>query len=263
MRQVVRSFRILDTVQVALSTHALYFYLIKSFGNYPALLSIIWSFPLQLLANMLIICGVQALYAVRIWKLGRHFHMVLPWFIFLAVADTFGTGVYVMYDTYTLATFTTLEISAIKVSIYAVFSTMAGADFIIAGTMCFYLHKGRSMTSFSSTTNIIKGLMRLVVISGSFDKRMLAFHCRGVYINSLLAMLNSRRSSGGNVGRRVPQKMIRFAPHDTESGLFDSGQTSTTLPGPSMTEVETDISIPLPESEGYRSNSSIDDMAFT
>ncbi|SJL17550.1 related to 4-hydroxybenzoate transporter [Armillaria ostoyae] len=257
---------ILDTVQVALSTHALYFYLIKSFGNYPALLSIIWSFPLQLLANMLIICGVQALYAVRIWKLGRHFHMVLPWFIFLAVAATFGTGVYVMYDTYTLATFTSLEISAIKVSIYAVFSTMAGADFIIAGTMCFYLHKGRSMTSFSSTTNIIKGLMRLVVISGILTsacslftvvayagwpntltfiaidlvlpkRQCLFFACSlpniklspTVYINSLLAMLNSRPSSGANVGRPVPQKMIRFAPHDTESGLIDSGQTVGTF----------------------------------
>ncbi|PBK66825.1 hypothetical protein ARMSODRAFT_346511 [Armillaria solidipes] len=230
---------------------------------------------------MLIICGVQALYAVRIWKLGRHFHMVLPWFIFLAVAATFGTGVYVMYDAYTLATFTSLEISAIKVSIYAVFSTMAGADFIIAGTMCVYLHKGRSMTSFSSTTNIIKGLMRLVVISGILTSACSLFTVVAyagwpntltfiaidlvlpkLYINSLLTMLNSRPSSGANVGRRVPQKMIRFAPHDTESGLIESGQTSTTLPGPSMTEVETDISIPLPESEGYRSNSSMDDMRF-
>ncbi|KAK0457288.1 uncharacterized protein EV420DRAFT_517571 [Desarmillaria tabescens] len=165
-RYGVVSLWILDTLQVALSTHALYFYLIKSFGNYFALLRVIWSFPLQFLANMLIVCGVQALYAVRIWKLGRHFHMVLPWFIFLAVAATFGTGLYVMYDTYTLTSFTTLEIATIRTSIYAVFSTMAGADFVIAGTMCFYLHKGRSMTSFSSTIKIIGGLMRLVVISG-------------------------------------------------------------------------------------------------
>ncbi|PBK91781.1 hypothetical protein ARMGADRAFT_187318 [Armillaria gallica] len=36
---------ILDTLQVALSTHAHYFYLIKSFGIYPALSTIIWSVP--------------------------------------------------------------------------------------------------------------------------------------------------------------------------------------------------------------------------
>ncbi|KAK0207716.1 hypothetical protein IW262DRAFT_1302594 [Armillaria fumosa] len=85
---------------------------------------------------------------------------------------------------------------------------------------------------------------------------------REFYINSLLAMLNSRRSTGEKVGRRVPHKMIRFAPHDTESGLVDSGQTSTALPGSSVTGVGTDISIPLPESEGCRSNGNMDDMAF-
>ncbi|PBK91783.1 hypothetical protein ARMGADRAFT_1081203 [Armillaria gallica] len=151
---------------------------------------------------------------------------------------------------------------------------MAGADFIIAGTMCFYLRKGRSMTSFTSTTKIIKGIMRLVVISGVLTSACSLFTVVAyaawpntltfiaidlvlpkLYINSLLAMLNSRRSSRANAGWRVPHKMIRFAPHD-------SGQTSTTLPGPSVTEVETDISIPLPESEGCRSNSSMDDMAF-
>ncbi|KAK0185037.1 hypothetical protein F5146DRAFT_1144750 [Armillaria mellea] len=272
---------ILDTLQVALIVHALYFYLIKSFGDSAALLRIIWNVPLQLLTTMLIISGVQALYAVRIWKLGRHFHVVLPWFIFLALAVTFGTGVYVMYDTYTLATFTTLEISTIKVSIYTVSSTMAGADFIIAGTMCFLLHKGRSMTNFSSTTRIIKGLMRLVVMSGILTSACSLFIVVAyaawpntltflaidlvlpkLYINSLLAMLNSRRGSGANVGQRVPIKMIRFAPHDTASGLVDSGQASTTLPDSSVTGVETDINIPLSEAEGCRSNGSMDDMTF-
>ncbi|KAK0488477.1 hypothetical protein IW261DRAFT_1439591 [Armillaria novae-zelandiae] len=180
-RYAVAFLWIFDTLHVALSTHALYFYLIESFGNYLALFGIIWSFPLQLLFNMLIVSGVQALYAVRIWKLGRHFHMVLPRFIagvflykhesalmfnlqFLAVAATLGTGSYVIYDTYTLSSF--MDVSTIRASIYADFSTIAGADFVIAGAMCFYLHKGRSMTSFSSTTNTILRLMRLVVISG-------------------------------------------------------------------------------------------------
>ncbi|KAK0488478.1 hypothetical protein IW261DRAFT_1556942 [Armillaria novae-zelandiae] len=181
-RYAVAFLWILDTVQVALSTHVLYFYLIKSFGNYAALLRIIWSVPLQLLMNMLIICGVQALYALRIWKLGRHFHMVLPWFIFLAVAATFGTGVYVMYDTYTLTTFTTPEISTIK-----------------------------NTYQYAAWPNTLTFIATDLVLPK-------------LYINSLLAMLNSRRSSGGNMGRRVPRKMIRFAPHNTESGLADSGQ---------------------------------------
>ncbi|KAG7443420.1 uncharacterized protein BT62DRAFT_330189 [Guyanagaster necrorhizus] len=121
--------RVLDTLHVAFSTHALYYYLIDSFGNYVFLLRIIWSFPLQLVFNMIIATGVQALYAIRIWKLGRHFHVVLPWFIFFAVAATFGTGLYVIYDTYRISSI--LDISTIRTSIYSVFSTMVGADFAI------------------------------------------------------------------------------------------------------------------------------------
>ncbi|SJL16013.1 uncharacterized protein ARMOST_19528 [Armillaria ostoyae] len=174
--------RILDTLHIAISTHALYFYLVESFGNYVSQFEIIWSFPLQLLVNMLIVVGVQALYAIRILKFGRNFHEVLPWFIFLAVAASFGeTSVFSMNEDlnkilkplesmlftirmghvslrplspmltlsprYTLSSF--LDIPTISTSIYVVFSTLAGADFCIAATMCFYLHKGRSMTGFS------------------------------------------------------------------------------------------------------------------
>ncbi|KAK0457281.1 uncharacterized protein EV420DRAFT_1689898 [Desarmillaria tabescens] len=165
---------ILDTLHVALSTHALYFYLIESFGRYPSLFTIIWSFPLQLLVNMLIIFGVQVCVTFGLLSDNqkdsglrttdytpseygnaatfiRSFHgsfSVLTFYIqFVPVAILLGAGLYVIYDTYTLSSF--VDISTIKVSIYTVFSTVAGADFIIAGVMCFYLHKGRSMTRFS------------------------------------------------------------------------------------------------------------------
>ncbi|KAG7443423.1 uncharacterized protein BT62DRAFT_331033 [Guyanagaster necrorhizus] len=53
---------ILDTLHVALSTHALYFYLIQSFGNYIALLSkIIWSFPVTVFPHTSLICDAMIL----------------------------------------------------------------------------------------------------------------------------------------------------------------------------------------------------------
>ncbi|PBK91877.1 hypothetical protein ARMGADRAFT_1166068 [Armillaria gallica] len=191
-RYAVALLWILDTLHVALSTHALYFYLIESFGKYLFLFTIVWSFPLQLAINMLIVFGVQLLYAVRIWKLGRHFHTVLPRFIFVTVAMSLGTGIYVIYDTYTLSSF--LGISTIRVSIYTVFSTIAGADFIIAGAMFFYLHKGRSMTSFSR--------------------------------------LNSRTSPTWPRPNEPPadQKILRFAPRDSSNGAIDPGGTDFTVP---------------------------------
>ncbi|KAK0457252.1 uncharacterized protein EV420DRAFT_515191 [Desarmillaria tabescens] len=156
---------ILDTLHVAISTHALYHYLVELFGNFPALFRIVWSFRLHLIVNTLIVVSVQALYAVRIWKFGRHFHAVLPWFIFLLVAGSSAVGIYITYDVYTVSSI--LELPTFSTTIYAVFSTAAGADFVIAASMCYYLHRGRLMApGISSTMKIIVGLMRLVVLSG-------------------------------------------------------------------------------------------------
>ncbi|KAK0457251.1 uncharacterized protein EV420DRAFT_515083 [Desarmillaria tabescens] len=259
---------ILDTLHVAISTHALYFYLIDSFGNYFPLFGIIWSFPLQLLVNMLIVVGVQALYAVRIWKFGRNYHVVLPWFIFLAVAASLATGIYVIYDTYTLSSF--FQISTISTSIYVVFSTLAGADFIIATTMCYYLRRGASRTNFFDTTKIIVGLMRLVVISGlatsacslfvliayiawpnSLIFIAVDFILPKLYINSLLAMLNARNAQmkPGTQGRPIDgSKILRFAPQISSSAPSDS--------------LETNIDIALSVMERSRSNDGTENMMF-
>ncbi|SJL17490.1 uncharacterized protein ARMOST_21042 [Armillaria ostoyae] len=274
-RYTVAFLWILDTLHVALSTHALYFYLIESFGNYLDLLKVIWSFPLQLVFNMLVATCVQALYAIRIWKLGRHFHVVLPYFIFLAVAATFSTGLYVIYDTYTLSSF--VGISTIrKTSIYAVFSTMVGADFAISGAMCYYLHKGKSMTNLSRPCELIASVHSacslLTLVTYIVWPDTLIFMALGtfilpkLYINSLLAMLNSRKSSMWSYGstRHIDQnlKIIRFAPPGDESGIVDSGQMNFTIPGLSVTGAETNISVPLPVTEGSSSNSSMGDMTF-
>ncbi|PBK85006.1 hypothetical protein ARMGADRAFT_1087914 [Armillaria gallica] len=45
---------------------------------------------LQLLVKVWTIVFVQGIYAIRLWKLGRHFHKILPWSVFLAVAASFG-----------------------------------------------------------------------------------------------------------------------------------------------------------------------------
>ncbi|KAG7443418.1 uncharacterized protein BT62DRAFT_935034 [Guyanagaster necrorhizus] len=280
-RYTVAILWIFDTLHVALSTHALYFYLIESFGNYLTIFGrIVWSFPLQLLLNMMIIPGVQALYAVRIWKLGRHFHVVLPHFIFVAVAATFGAGIWIMYDTYKLKSF--LDIATIRVSIYMNFSTISAADFIIAGAMCFYLQKGRSMTSFSSTAKLILRLMRLVVISGVATSLCslftliayvawpntlvfvaINFILPRLYINSLLAMLNSRKSSMWSVAkeRSVDHEVNNSALPVAVSGSADSGQTDITIPSLFVTEVETKITVPLSVTEESRSGGE-DDMSF-
>ncbi|SJL15365.1 uncharacterized protein ARMOST_18858 [Armillaria ostoyae] len=159
---------VLDALHVALGTHALYFYLIDMFGNATgALEKNEWSMNLQLSLNDVIIVYVQGLYAIRLWKLGRHFHKFLPWFVFLAVAASLGniialilsislilsrlgSATFMIYEIYIIGNL--ISVSTITVrSIYALFSTIAVADFIIAFMMCYYLHKSRGDKLFSSS----------------------------------------------------------------------------------------------------------------
>ncbi|KAK0421607.1 hypothetical protein EV421DRAFT_2044063 [Armillaria borealis] len=122
-------------------------------------LAIVMSIRSQYTISMAVIVGVQALYAVRIWKFGRHFHVVLPWCAFLSVAASLATGIYAVYSDY--GPHNLLSLTSIRVPIDTVYATTAATDLIIAGIMCFYLHKGREMTRMSSTIKIVVVLLTM------------------------------------------------------------------------------------------------------
>ncbi|KAK0226882.1 hypothetical protein EDD85DRAFT_1027355 [Armillaria nabsnona] len=239
---------LLDALHVAFSTHASYYYLVDLFGNYLALPHIVWSFKLQILLSKAIIIGVQTVYAVRLWKLGRHFHRILPWFVFLNVVAASCTAIFVVYDVYIIPNFSSTF--SIRGAIYAVFAVTALSDFIIASLMCYYLHKGRKVAPFSTTSAMLLGLMRLVVISGfatgacevlilimylvwpdSLIFLAIDFVLPKFYINSLLVMLNSRKERKTRPSDE-PSVMtaIRFTP--SGSGV-ETGDVNSNVPMPS------------------------------
>ncbi|KAK0445930.1 hypothetical protein EV421DRAFT_300916 [Armillaria borealis] len=251
-RYSVLVLRMLDALHVVLTTHALYFYLIDMFGDLTgALVHSVWSFKVQLGINVFIVIYVQGLYAIRLWKLGLHFHKFLPWLVFLAVAASLGAGIFVIYDIFITQNFTV--IAAIKASVYTVFATVAATDFVIALMMCYYLHKCRAATDFSSTASFLLNLMRLVVVSGLATSAcsLLTLICFIawphsliflVYVNSLLAMFNYRpehlQSTIENTER---------AGHSTPSVLRIAPQTFE------GSNSETDVSIPPSEIQDDRS----------
>ncbi|KAK0457260.1 uncharacterized protein EV420DRAFT_515798 [Desarmillaria tabescens] len=207
---------IFDTIQLGLAILALYFYLVTSHGNYQALLQLNWSIRSQYPFSMATVVGVQPLYAVRIWKFGRHYHSVrlLPWCgaftQFVSFAATLAGGIYSTYINY--GPHDLLTLPSIRVPLYIAFVATAITDLVVAGIMCFYLHKGKGTTRLSRTIKIIIGLTWLVVMSGLVTcvcsllvlityiiwpnaLLFVAFEMvlPKIYMNSLLAMLNSRK----------------------------------------------------------------------
>ncbi|KAK0194840.1 hypothetical protein F5146DRAFT_1132249 [Armillaria mellea] len=74
---------LLDTFDVAVTTHTVYFYAIKNSGNIQVLTQheIVWSFKLHILIYVLIRIFLQGMYALHVWKFGQKLHQGILWLI--------------------------------------------------------------------------------------------------------------------------------------------------------------------------------------
>ncbi|KAK0445589.1 uncharacterized protein EV420DRAFT_1767964 [Desarmillaria tabescens] len=228
-RLVVAVICVLDTLDAAVSTHALYFLLIETriVGKFLALdqLNIIWSCKLHVLLGTLIKIAVQVIYTIRLWKGadGQSDNIFIsvesyPGFLpssqlVMSVCEPrmpSSAGIYLVYGDYSVSNFS--DISTIKNEIIAVVSTSTAVDFIISITMCYYLNRSRAASMFPNTITTLVALMRLILISGLVTSMcsiatlitFLVWPNTLIFIaidsikprlftNSLLAMLNARK----------------------------------------------------------------------
>lgn len=207
---------VLDTLELAVSTHALYFLLIETriVGNLLALdqFHVIWSCKLRAVFGTSVKVMVQAIYALRLWKVRQHLYLsrVVPCFLaFMMVCDV-GAGIYLIYGLYSVSMFS--DFPVIKNEMIAVISTSTAVDFSILIIMCHYLNRGRAASVFSGTGSMLVALMRLSLISGlvtsvCLNATLITFLISphtlifvaidllkpGLYSNSLLALLNARK----------------------------------------------------------------------
>ncbi|KAJ8473571.1 hypothetical protein ONZ45_g16253 [Pleurotus djamor] len=140
-RVSVTALYLLDASHLSLTIAVVYHYLITEFGNLAEQVKIVGTFKLQIAVNVGIIVVVQTLYAIRVWRLGRHFHRLLPYGIFVVVFAGCAVGVILAVKTYQTPTFPAL--STISWTIYLSFSTSTFIDLVIAAAMCWYLQSSR------------------------------------------------------------------------------------------------------------------------
>lgn len=203
----------LDSLHLALSIHLGYYYLIDSFGNLFALEIIVWSLKAQIAINVVIILLVQSLYAVRVWKLGTgHHDKIIPSLVTFAVASGYALGIVLAVFTYRMATFS--QIHEMSWAIEASFISSTSIDFIISATMVHYLLKSKSgfaRTSLKVSTLIqytvgsglvtsacsLSALVTYLIMPNNLIFMAIEYSLTKLYINSLLAMLNARKTIRG------------------------------------------------------------------
>ncbi|EIW53013.1 uncharacterized protein TRAVEDRAFT_53430 [Trametes versicolor FP-101664 SS1] len=195
---------ILDTLQVLFLAITVYRNVVVDFGNLPALLTPTWS-----LAAMVILVSnliVRAIFGMRIWKLsGGH------WFIPVCIVNVlslFVLGDGIFFAVKGLSVPTLFEVHW---SFYTGFSAEVVADTIITVSQCMLLV--RMKTGFERTDSLISVMMRYSINTGlltsicailvlitystqpnNFVYMAFYFVYSKLYVNSLLATLNARRS---------------------------------------------------------------------
>ncbi|KIM71149.1 hypothetical protein PILCRDRAFT_759636 [Piloderma croceum F 1598] len=158
---------LLDAFQLALISHAVYFYLVINYANPVELTHVVWSFRLQLVIDMVTIVTVQALYAERLWKLAkirRHDFRskIVPWIVTLLVIAATGICIAVSKLIYTIKDFTQFDL--IKWATFLALITASVVDILIAASLCFTLAGLR--TGMENTNSVLNSLMLYFLNTG-------------------------------------------------------------------------------------------------
>ncbi|KDQ58604.1 hypothetical protein JAAARDRAFT_673647 [Jaapia argillacea MUCL 33604] len=241
IRLLVTAAFITDTIHQMLITHTLYVYLVTNFGNPLILDSLVWSLLVEVLFNGLTALMVQLFFTIRIWKLSERSIAVTLCVLLLVLAE-FGTVFAYTVKALHFSTFTQLaELKALSMTVNAL---AAAGDVVIAAVLCTVLHRAR--TGFQHSNNVINRLMIFCVNTGlltsicavlslitisalpnTFIYIAFYFASGRLYLNSLLATLNARRSIHNKpVGPSNFSESISLSFREGTTGLRTAGAGS-------------------------------------
>ncbi|KAF8963151.1 hypothetical protein BDZ97DRAFT_1051936 [Flammula alnicola] len=196
-RVLIYALWVLDTFHLALVTHALYFYLIKSYSNPLALLSPNWSIISQVFVTCVSDLVVRAIYGRRVWMISHNIFVSV--LVSITSAAAFGEpfkivtmlcltnyvsrrrncfrspGVSIRMQSslqpprvknfllYSFLEKTFANFSHISYLIYIALGSAVAADILIATSLCISL--SRSRTGFKKTDSMVTALMLYAINS--------------------------------------------------------------------------------------------------
>jgi len=145
---------------MSMISHTVYYYLVSSYNNPPALGGLVWSLLLQVIPTAMTGFMVQCFFTARVWYLSKNYH--ITGFILLLVLANAGCGVAWVISAMQTQTFVEgLHLTPLTIAINAL---SAVSDVSITGSLVVLLHWSR--TGFKRTDTIINQLIMFVVNTG-------------------------------------------------------------------------------------------------
>ncbi|KAI1792960.1 hypothetical protein LXA43DRAFT_300493 [Ganoderma leucocontextum] len=198
-----------DTIHQGLITHSIYWYLVTEYGNPNALALLVKSIVVEVIFQCITGFLVQGYYTICVWRLSKgKLYVVIP--VAAMVLAEFALSIaYSVIALSRLVTFRDLvQIKALSacMNIFA-----AVPDVAIAATLCTILYQSRTgspkssmlinrLMVFAINTGLLTSvcacisLVTFFVFPNTFVYICFYFLIGRLYANSLMAMLNARRS---------------------------------------------------------------------
>ncbi|KAH9161144.1 hypothetical protein EDB89DRAFT_2080917 [Lactarius sanguifluus] len=233
-----------DTLHTIICAYAIYWYLVLNFGNVENLQYDMWAMNLQVILSTVIFISVQLYYARQIYIMIQSLICPIIIVVSIFIASFFST--FSLVKEIVLKRFSYFH--SITWMTYVAFGAVAVGDTLVAASMCWSLYRRR--TGFARTDSIIVTLMAYIINSGLLTGLLslastisivvspssmiwMAFFwaMSKCYVNSLLAMLNSRdyiQSTTDRQDNAYNISSFRVAPL-SEARVSFSVQHTTTL----------------------------------
>ncbi|THH10640.1 hypothetical protein EW146_g8311 [Bondarzewia mesenterica] len=269
---------VLDALQLFLISHALYYFLVSHFNQADVLEVSIWSLNLEIGVSVVITFIVRSFFTVRLWHLSEKNKVLVVLIIILSLAqvgeyDSLQVARSSVVDQYSPVTLEGLGLAMCALTFVVMrfdrlptfmaplsvqMAAAVAADVMITGPLVYYLNRNR--TGFRKTNSLINRLIlwsvNTALLTGVFELLQLltwvtmtdtlvflGFHLvlGKLYTNSMLAMLNGRKSLRANFENQiVDTSTLRIAPQtgaeQTTEIVLDS-QVSFTTPSESKARI--------------------------
>ncbi|KAH9083777.1 hypothetical protein EDB83DRAFT_2512088 [Lactarius deliciosus] len=235
---------VMDTLHTILCAYAVYWYLVLNFGNVENLGNSMWALNIQVIISIFISAPVRLYYTRRVYKISQSIFIPIVIAALVILGSSFGfmftAKEFILKQFARFHSLTWIPCVGLTVG--------ALADLMIAAAMCWSLYRKKtgtdsaimSLMAYSINsgllTSVLAGAMPISFALSPSSLIWLGFYwaMTKCYVNSLLAMLNSRdhvrdRSTTDNPNNAFNLTSIRIEPPS------ETGGSKSSQPGVSVT----------------------------
>ncbi|KIM42171.1 hypothetical protein M413DRAFT_444635 [Hebeloma cylindrosporum] len=161
---IVGALMAVSMVHLAFPIYTTYISLISNFGNTNSQMAVSWIIKVQTSLDSAIILTVKGLYTWRVYTLGKHFSRMWSLVVVAVAAMGWAFGIAVSVEFNKIEEWN--DIYRFRTLLFTSLAVLMTTDIVLAGSLCYYLHKSRSI--YTRTNGVLVRIMHYAIVCGFF-----------------------------------------------------------------------------------------------